>query len=98
MLSVKHLNKKFGKNTVLKDISFDVNEKRRNLRRNLRNIKYKYIENRFKINIGICAFIIILCFGIYYFGFYIKNNIKEGTLITSNGVNYTVNGSYFSNP
>lgn len=76
------------------NISFDVNEKRRNLRRNLRNIKYKYIENRFKINIGICAFIIILCFGIYYFGFYIKNNIKEGTLITSNGVNYTVNGSY----
>ena len=27
MLSVKHLKKKFGKNTVLKDISFDVNEK-----------------------------------------------------------------------
>ena len=24
MLSVKHLKKKFGKNTVLKDISFDV--------------------------------------------------------------------------
>lgn len=27
MLSVKHLKKKFGKNIVLKDISFDVNEK-----------------------------------------------------------------------
>lgn len=27
MLSVKHLKKNFGKNTVLKDISFDVNEK-----------------------------------------------------------------------
>ena len=79
------------------NISFDVNEKRRNLRRNLRNLKYKYIENKFKINLGILSFIMLIGVGIYYFIYVTNNNIKEGTLISSNGIDFIVNESYLVN-
>ena len=76
------------------NISFDANEKRRNLRRSLRNLKYKYVENKFKINLGILFFIMLIGVGIYYFIYVINSNIKEGTLISSNGIDFIVNESY----
>ena len=79
------------------DINIDQNKIKRNLKKNIRNIKYTYFENKFLIN---TLFLVTITFSI---GYYIINNkilnkiYKQNEIINGVDFSYSVIDSYITN-
>ena len=79
------------------DINVDLSEARRKRKKNLRFIKYKYLENRFKINIIITT-VLALIIGLIIFIISSYQNIKkEGNVYTVNTLNIGVDNTMILN-
>ncbi len=79
------------------DIDFDLNDQTRKGKRILRNLKYKYRENKFVVHIVLGVFAAIFIFYIYNnFNIYNKTS-PEGTNFNMNGFTMGVTKSYTLN-
>ena len=79
------------------DVSFDSDKFKRNLKRNFRNFKYIYKENKLFINLGISLFIAIIC-AIVYLNVNIYNKkYRENEYINVDGITFGVVNSYITN-
>lgn len=79
------------------DINVDKNKIKRNVRKNIRNIKYIYSENKFIINIIIC-FVIFATIIFIILNKQVFNKIyKQNSLIKTTEFNYIVEDSYLVN-
>ncbi len=79
------------------DINIDLDENKRKRKKNLRYLKYTYIENKFIINIVLIIFVIILSLVIYgIIKVYYKNN-KEGKIYSANTFSFGVNETLILN-
>ena len=78
------------------DINVDVYESKRKRKENYRNLKYKYLENKFKINLIICVFIILsVVIGIMFL--MPKSYKTEGSVYYINGINIGVDETIILN-
>lgn len=79
------------------NVSIDKNKIRRNTKKNIRNLKYTYHENKFIINIVILVILIIIGI-ITYLNIEVYNKIyKQGEIITTSQFTYTLKDSYLIN-
>lgn len=76
------------------NINVDINEKKRKTKKNVRYLKYFYMENKFIINTIIIFLIIIIIFIVYYKLYIFKDYYKEGNAVNMDGVNIAVDQSY----
>ena len=79
------------------DVSFDSDKFRRNFKRNLRNFKYTYKENKLFINLGISLFIAIICVIIYLNVNIYNKKYKENEYINVDGITFGIVKSYITN-
>lgn len=79
------------------NINIDFNERKRNRKYKIRNLKYKYIENKFIINI--LLFIVIVVIILTTFIIIIKNNKvnEEGKFFSLDSFEFKVNNSILLN-
>lgn len=77
--------------------NFDQNSLRRNLKRDMRNMKYTYLENKFIINILMLIAIVSISAYIYIDKNIVNKIYKENQMINTSNVSYTVKKSYITN-
>lgn len=78
------------------DVSFDADRFKRNLKRNIRNFKYTYRENKLLINLVIAFIIAIIC-GIIYVNINIYNKkYDENTTVSVDGFTFGVTSSNYT--
>lgn len=79
------------------EVSIDKNKIKRNIKKNIRNLKYSYHENKFITNIIVLIFIIIIGI-ILYLNFEVYNKVyKKGEMITTPQFTYSLVDSYVTN-
>lgn len=79
------------------DVSIDKNKIRRNVKKNVRNLRYAYHENKFITNIVILVILVVIGIGIYM-NFEVINKIyKKGEVITTPQFTYSLENSYLTN-
>lgn len=79
------------------DVNIDKNKIRRNTKRNIRNLKYAYHENKFITNIVIISILVIIGI-IVYLNIEVYNKVyKKGEVITTSQFTYTLKDSYLIN-
>ncbi len=78
-------------------VEFDKNKVKRNIRKNIRNVKYIYLEHKFLINLCVIIFVVILGFSIYMNKGIYSANYKEGENFSASSVVMNVSSSYITN-
>ncbi len=79
------------------DVSVDTNKAKRNIKRNIRNIKYVYKENRFFIRTGALIFIIVIGVSIYLYSNVINKVYKVGEVFNIGTLNIKVDDAFITN-
>jgi len=75
-------------------LEFDKNKASRNLRKNIRNFKYVYVENKFIINTALIVTLVIIAFLIYFnIGIY-NVSYKQGATFSASNYMMNVRSSY----
>ena len=79
------------------EINVDKNKLRRNVRKNIRFLKYSYKENKLLIQIVSITLVILTIFATYYLYTKKEKTFKENEYITNNGITLKINKSYITN-
>lgn len=77
--------------------NFDQNSFKRNLKRDFRNMKYTYLENKFMINLFIMFILIGTVSYIYVDKKIINKEYTENQNIVASNISYTIKNSYITN-
>lgn len=77
-------------------LELDQNKTRRNLRRNIRHLRYVYLENKFLINTVLIILAIIIGFNIYMNISVYSASYNQGSTFSASGVMANVKNSYIT--
>lgn len=78
-------------------INIDINEGRTRRKSFIRNLKYKYLENKFLINIIAIGVILVIGLSVFLIAAFGKNYSNEGTINSMTSFNYIVDDTYIVN-
>ena len=79
------------------ELNVDSNVIRRNLRKKLRHLKYKYIEKKFVINLGIVISLVVIGFIVYFVILVHHETFSQNSTFGSSDFTIHINNTYVTN-
>ena len=79
------------------EITFDKDRYIRMIRKNLRYLKYTFLEHKFSISALIVLVVLLASFNVYHYAFVVNKVYSMGENVSANGLNFQVENAYITN-
>ncbi len=79
------------------EITFDKDRYIRMFKKNLRYLKYTFLEHKFSISVLIVLVVLLASFNVYHYAFVVNKVYSMGETVSANGLNFEIENAYITN-